>query len=106
MVLALLLGFDLVSSKFHKKFNELVLLIHHTPPARVWRSTWLETSQGPPFTSNVDTLSSGGTVPTKEGRDKLDVWLVPAFRVSPRPPVWRLSLRSMVPLLRGAPLGV
>ena len=84
----------------------MLSLIIGIPPARVWRSTWLETSQGPPFTSNVDTLSSGGTVPTKEGRDKLDVWLVPAFRVSPRPPVWRLSLRSMVPLLRGAPLGV
>ena len=56
------------------------------PTARVWRSTWLDTSQGPPFTSVVDTLSCGGTVPTKEGRDKLDGWLVLAFRVNPRPP--------------------
>ena len=33
-------------------------------------------SQGPPFTSVVDTLSSGGKVPVKEGRDELDFWLV------------------------------
>ena len=33
-------------------------------------------SQGPPFTSVVDTLSSGGKVPLKEGRDELDFWLV------------------------------
>ena len=75
-------------------------------PARVWRSTWLDTSQGPPLASVVDTLSCGGTVPTKEGRDKLDFWLVLAFRVNPGPQVWRLSLRLMAPLLRGAPLGV
>ena len=47
------------------------------PPERVWRSTWLDfSSQGPPFTSVVDTLSSGGKVPVKEGRDELDFWLV------------------------------
>ena len=47
------------------------------PPERVWRSTWLDfSSQGPPFTSVVDTLSSGGKVPLKEGRDELDFWLV------------------------------
>ena len=49
----------------------------YPPPERVWRSTWLDfSSQGPPFTSVVDTLSSGGKVPLKEGRDELDFWLV------------------------------
>ena len=37
-------------------------------------------SQGPPFTSVVDTLSSGGKVPLKEGRDELDFWLVLATK--------------------------
>ena len=58
----------------------LVLIKTHNyavPPGRVWRSTWLDfSSQGPPFTSVVDTLSSGGKVPLKEGRDELDFWLV------------------------------
>ena len=61
------------------------------PPERVLRSTWLDfSSQGPPFTSVVDTLSSvEGKVPVKEGRDELDIWLVPATTkgrwVNPRP---------------------
>ena len=49
--------------KRHEKLCQKIMpptaTLFMNPPARVWRGTWLDTSQGPSFTSVVDTLSWG-----------------------------------------------